>query len=190
MEFDLNPFDEPSAPELDSFVCFCEYSKSEYVRVDFGLSGNFSKIMQIDNAKSAELTNLSQSLRKDELWKSTCFEFFIKPVGGESYFEFNINPKLEWNFYSFVSERTGMKQVDQIKDAFMVSQTIQGEIFVTSVFLSLEKFKIQVPFYIHAASVLETSKGLSYWSKKHEGEKPDFHAAWNFKSQMGGVKSV
>ena len=30
--------------------------------------------------------------RTDELWRTTCFEAFIRPRGGEAYFELNLSP--------------------------------------------------------------------------------------------------
>ena len=44
----------------------------------------------------------------DELWKHTCFEAFIQPVGSRGYYEFNFSPTRQWAVYRFASYREGM----------------------------------------------------------------------------------
>ena len=38
-------------------------------------------------------------LRKDDLWKATCFEFFIAIKNQTQYWEFNMSPSGNWNVY-------------------------------------------------------------------------------------------
>ncbi len=37
--------------------------------------------------------------RKDDLWKSTCFEFFLAMKDHPRYWEFNMSPSGDWNIY-------------------------------------------------------------------------------------------
>ncbi|NWN33423.1 hypothetical protein GY663_30040, partial [Klebsiella michiganensis] len=48
--------------------------------------------------------------RTDGLWRRTCFELFIRPEGGEGYFEFNFSPSTQWAAYRFHGYREGMRE--------------------------------------------------------------------------------
>ena len=48
--------------------------------------------------------------RADELWRTTCFEAFLRPVGGESYVELNLSPSERWNAYDFDRYREAMSE--------------------------------------------------------------------------------
>ena len=47
--------------------------------------------------------------RADELWRTTCFELFLKPGGGTAYCEFNLSPSERWAAYDFSDRRDGME---------------------------------------------------------------------------------
>jgi hypothetical protein len=42
------------------------------------------------------------SARTDELWRRTCFEAFVRPSPGETYYEFNFSPSTQWAAYRFI----------------------------------------------------------------------------------------
>ena len=46
--------------------------------------------------------------RADELWRTTCFEAFLRPAGGNAYQEWNFAPSGEWAAYDFSGYRDGM----------------------------------------------------------------------------------
>ena len=52
--------------------------------------------------------------RADELWRSTCFEAFIRTAPGEAYYEFNFAPSTQWTAYRFDGYRTGMRVASEI----------------------------------------------------------------------------
>src|SRR5690349_18802736 len=43
--------------------------------------------------------------RKDDLWKATCFEFFIAIKDQSRYWEFNMSPSGNWNVYAMDAYR-------------------------------------------------------------------------------------
>ena len=49
--------------------------------------------------------------RKDELWKATCFEFFIAIMDQPRYWEFNISPSGDWNVYVMDAYREEAKKI-------------------------------------------------------------------------------
>ena len=50
--------------------------------------------------------------RADKLWRSTCFEAFLKSDGMEAYREWNFAPSGNWAAYDFSGYREGMGQAD------------------------------------------------------------------------------
>jgi hypothetical protein len=110
--------------------------------------------------------------RADELWRHTCFELFLMPVGDEAYLEFNFSPSIEWAAYSFDGYRSGMRNVSLDPDprirftggkqGAMVEADLQG--------LPEAKWRL------NAAAVIEEKDGAkSYWALKHPPGAPDFH---------------
>ena len=60
------------------------------------------------------LPPVAASARADELWRSTCFEAFIRAAPGEAYYEFNFAPSTQWAAYRFDGYRTGMRVATEI----------------------------------------------------------------------------
>ena len=112
-------------------------------------------------------------VRADGLWKTTCFELFAKPSGGDTYFEFNFSPSFEWAAYAFDGYRLGMRELP----------CDDPEISVTpgsppSFFLSVEAMPElpSVPMRLNLTAVIEEIDGTkSYWALAHPAGKPDFH---------------
>lgn len=49
--------------------------------------------------------------RMDELWKTTCFELFLRNSKTGAYLEFNLSPSGHWAAYSFDGYREGMRDL-------------------------------------------------------------------------------
>lgn len=112
------------------------------------------------------------SARADELWLHTCFEAFVRPVGGEGYYELNFAPSTEWAAYRFSGYRTGMAIADE-----SVAPII-------GVVASAERFELQASlelpntgsWRLALSAVIEHTNGeRSYWALAHPSSKPDFH---------------
>ncbi len=129
-----------------------------------------------ENSPSA----LTDKLRRDELWKSTCLEAFVLFAGG-NYIELNFSPSGEWNAYSFDSYREGMKQEARLSAASDFKSVKSGDPLSANYLLSVkidlaQAVKSPQHFRLGLTSVIETDSGeRSYWCLKHTGEKPDFH---------------
>src|SRR5688572_2920766 len=46
--------------------------------------------------------------RGDQLWRTTCFEAFVRPLGADGYTEWNFAPSGQWACYEFSAYREGM----------------------------------------------------------------------------------
>ena len=107
--------------------------------------------------------------RSDGLWQTTCFELFVKPVGGEEYFEFNFSPSTQWAAYRFSGYRDGM--ADLPLDAPAIELAPEG-VRVSVDLDSLPEGRWQVAL---TAVIEEVDGTKSYWSLAHPAGTPDFH---------------
>ena len=118
-------------------------------------------------------------LRRDDLWKETCFEAFLCNEESKGYVEFNGSPNGNWNAYAFRDYREGMDLVPFLD--LPTSQVLnKNETCIEMEWrLPLEIFKNKIST-IGLTVVLKTTEGTIYWALKHVGERPDFHLRSSF----------
>ena len=126
--------------------------------------------------------------RADELWRTTCFEIFLKPDGGDAYCEFNLSPSERWAAYDFRAPRDGMadRPVPREPDSTMR----QGSSFAI--------FDAAIPVgalpdtacAVGLTCVLEEEGGIkSFWALCHPQDEPDFHDPACFKARLDAPTS-
>jgi hypothetical protein len=119
--------------------------------------------------------------RKDELWKHTCFEAFIKPQGKEGYWELNLSTRGDWNMYRFDSYRKGMMSERSIASLSSKILELSPRQTYLCCELWLSNWDQAAGLDIGLTSVIEQpSKKLSYWAIMHAGSQPDFHQPQSF----------
>lgn len=115
--------------------------------------------------------------RTDELWRSTCFEAFLRgPHGG--YFEFNFAPSSQWSAYVFQDYRAGMTPWEAFEPPRMErrAQACRYELDVELALDRLLDAPGAAPWRLGLSAVLEDAAGgISYWALTHPPGKPDFH---------------
>jgi len=122
------------------------------------------------------------SERRDELWRHTCFEAFVRASSGAEYYEFNFSPSTQWAAYRFDSHRSGMHMAEISAPAVEVRSQPDG----TTVQVSLELDRLpelsrQASWRLGLSALIEDqSGGMSYWALAHPPGKPDFHHADGF----------
>lgn len=115
----------------------------------------------------------SDPARRDDLWKTTCFELFLRKPEKDGYVEFNFAPSKQWAAYSFSSYRNG-------RSPLSVSEPPSIELSAASDLLDaevvLETPGIEGSQLSLTAVVEETDGTKSYWALAHPPEgPPDFH---------------
>jgi hypothetical protein len=121
--------------------------------------------------------------RADELWRHTCFEAFLQPVGSGPYVEFNFAPSRRWAAYRFETWRRGMRPLDSLPtpeievnrspDAFRLDAQVRVG--------GISLLPGDAPWRVALTAIIETLDGdKTYWSLAHPQGKPDFHHADNF----------
>lgn len=112
--------------------------------------------------------------RTDALWRHTCFELFVKPAGGEGYFEYNFATSTQWAAYRFDGYREGMR------DQPLVVPVIEPLEDGIRVLVDLGALPGGV-WHVAITAVIEEADGTkSYWSAAHGPGAPDFHAPGSF----------
>jgi hypothetical protein len=111
--------------------------------------------------------------RTDELWRSTCFELFLKPVGRQSYWEFNFSPSTRWAAYAFQDRRTGMRDLPLASAPTIMVQR-EAKRLVFDVSLTLPPLG-DVNAMGLSAIIEDDSGSRSFWALAHPAGEPDFH---------------
>jgi hypothetical protein len=119
--------------------------------------------------------------RKHELWKDTCFEFFLGIKNSDQYWEFNLSPAGDWNVYHFDAYRQGMQEETAFTALpFSIQHLSDG----LAIALDVELDKI-VPanqaIEVGITTVIKHRDGeVSYWALTHQGTEADFHRRDSF----------
>ena len=112
--------------------------------------------------------------RADELWKTTCFEAFLREAGSDAYQEWNFAPSGQWAAYKFSDYREGMAELEVGAPPYIrVEDNLTWWTLGATIAVEAGKkwdFGLSV--------VLEEANGAkSYWALAHASGRPDFHAA-------------
>ena len=116
---------------------------------------------------------LGTGMRRDGLWKSSCFELFIGKPDSGSYRELNFSPGGDWAAYGFAGYRTGQHDLPMHVEPLVESEVTPIG-FSVRVRVSLDDLETGDPIGI-CAVIEERDFGLSYWSLWHAAPNPDFH---------------
>jgi len=120
-------------------------------------------------------------VRRDKLWRSTCFELFAKEAGAAAYREFNFAPANAWNAYSFSDWRKGMRQIGIDQPPNLVDcriddrQRILPDRYELDVVIGRDLLAVG-PGKASLTAIIEERDGrMSYWALAHPPGEPDFH---------------
>lgn len=113
------------------------------------------------------------------LWKTTCCELFVGPVGRSDYREFNFSPSGQWAVYDFLDYRAPKPGVPACPGPGIETRRTEDLLQVEA---KLPPGALPGtgghPLRIALSAVLETQDShLGYWALGHAPGKPDFHRA-------------
>ncbi|HKJ38543.1 MAG TPA: DOMON-like domain-containing protein [Anaerolineales bacterium] len=148
--------------------------KDEHLSIHYKVSGETDQIV---------LPALSKSpTRKDDLWKATCFEFFIAIKDKPKYWEFNMSPSGDWNIYAMDAYR----QVNMREEK--VFEQLPFEFESNNTYLSLNIsvdvspiIRLEQNLLIGIATIIQPKdKSQTYWALTHPTSQADFHTRESF----------
>ena len=177
MQFDLIPHSDapPADPPFKVWATIdhvASFGAMATTNIWFGVSAPASRFVLPQPAEG----------RADELWRTTCFEAFLRAEGEEAYREWNFAPSGQWAAYDFTGYREGMSEA-----GIGAPPYVRLEDNFTWVSLGAT---IGVPadqsWQLGLSAVLEEADGTkSYWALAHPaGDKPDFHHADCFVARL------
>lgn len=163
---------EPSFKVWASVDHAASFGATATTNIWFGVGAPASRFFIPDTAEPR---------RADELWRTTCFEAFLRPAGEASYREWNFAPSGDWGTYDFTDYREGMVEADvgappyiRMEDNF-TWWTLGATIAVDAA----------VRWELGLSAILEELDGTkSYWALAHPSENPDFHASDCFAARL------
>jgi hypothetical protein len=119
--------------------------------------------------------------RRNELWKTTCFEAFLRPLGESMYREWNFAPSGDWAAYQFSAYREGMAEAEVSGAPYI---RLEDNLTWWAVGATIA-VPADTNWELGLSAVLEEKDGTkSYWALAHPSEKPDFHAPGCFVARL------
>ncbi|WP_324827440.1 hypothetical protein [Qipengyuania zhejiangensis] len=113
----------------------------------------------------------SEPERMDNLWKTTCFEIFWQPEGGEYYREFNLSPSRRWACYDFDAFRLNSRDAPAKVD--ITCRHDATELVLEATVHS----QLPVPAAVALNAIVEDKSGnIQFWALAFEDGKPEFHS--------------
>jgi hypothetical protein len=113
--------------------------------------------------------------RRDNLWRTTCFEIFWQPIGGTAYREFNLSPSGQWAAYDFDSFREGMRDAPVGGMALARSHDANGLVLRANIAADLPS-----PAQVALNAIVEHRDGAKqYWALAFPPGPPEFHSEAN-----------
>ena len=120
----------------------------------------------------------TQSERAEDLWEETCMEIFLRPEGGDAYFEMNFSPSSQWAVYHFKDHRDPLPNPEVLQPP-VVRTHLENASFTLFADIDLSQFPELGQgkmLNIGLSAVVEELSGrISYWALEHAPEEPDFH---------------
>ena len=134
------------------------------LRLEFSVEGTSALIVPKERVPS----------RADGLWRTTCFELFVRLDDTQYYQEFNFSPSLQWAAYAFDGYRVGMVELGAEGPEIETTRLAD-----TSFFLAARPWRshaLPEGGSIALTAVLEEAGGVkSFWALAHPPGAPDFH---------------
>jgi hypothetical protein len=119
--------------------------------------------------------------RRDELWKATCFEAFLRIPGADAYREWNFAPSGQWAAYDFSEYRDGRTDADVPPPYVRLEDNLIWWALGATIPVDADAI-----WALGLSAILEEKDGTkSYWALAHPpGDKPDFHHADCFAASL------
>ena len=124
----------------------------------------------------------SSPSRTDDLWKATCFEYFIAFPLQPKYWEFNMSPSGDWNIYKMDAyrrigfrEETAFTKLPFVFRKSDIKLSLDISMDLSPIIQAQQKIQVGI------TAIIQTTDGNeTYWALVHPGEQADFHLRESF----------
>lgn len=159
-------------------VCHPETPSGAIVAVGAAISATEAHGWQIEfvavgQPQALDIPVPAPVVHTDELWKTTCFELFLRQPG-DAYVEINLSPSGAFAAYHFDHYRTGMRPLEIPAPEIVLD--VGSERLTMTARLGEDCLPWDRTGRIGISAVIaEKAGGKSYWALAHPPGKPDFH---------------
>ena len=175
----LRPHPASGASPLRALSVSGALGATGQITLDYLLQGDLQRLRLPEPARNPQ--------RRDELWRHTCLELFVRRATEAAYLEFNFSPSGDWAVYRFEGYRRGQDALDQQLVGILRHPLGPGQLRIQAR-AALPAGLVQAAPGAHdrqwrlgLAAVIEAADGtVTHWASRHAGAQPDFHAAENF----------
>jgi hypothetical protein len=179
--FSLTPFEAPPMPAVT--ITGRISLQDHLLSLHYSLEGKIDAVLLPPAARQAS--------RRDELWRSTCFEFFLAIKNQAGYWEFNMSPSGDWNVYRMDAYRKlGFREETAILQLPFDFRK-ESEKFLLDVAVDLTP--ILSPgqqLQLAIAAIIQTrDNNETYWALAHPASRPDFHTRKSFTLQLSAAQT-
>lgn len=144
---------------------------------------------RVEDAQALVVPPFAGRGRADELWRTTCFELFLRPTGGDTYVELNLSPSERWAAYDFTGYRDGMADRPASREPDCTIR--RGSSFAIFDAAIPRDVIPALPAAANFTAVIEEEGGIvSYWALAHPVAKPDFHDASCFVAELAPPRAA
>jgi len=170
--FSLIPFPAPNIPDI-SIIGGIALQKNIII-LHYSLEGKIDDIL-------LPLASMNPG-RKDELWKKTCFEFFLAIKDQPQYWEFNMSPSGDWNVYHMDAYRRVCFREEMSIQQLQFEVQQEPSCFTLDAVVDLKPIIQQSHFLdVGITAVIQTADGNeTYWAPTHPAPLADFHLRESF----------
>jgi hypothetical protein len=169
--FVLRPF-APLRPGLDLQITGRLTRRARVLAAGFELCGQLSEVALPLATDARE--------RQADLWKETCFEFFLGVKDSPGYWEFNLSPAGHWNVYRFTGYRCGMAE-EMAFASLPFSVRSRPDSLRLTMEIDLAKIGPGQSFEAALTAVVKLQDSqVTYWALSRGGPQPDFHRRDSF----------
>ena len=120
--------------------------------------------------------------RKDDLWKTSCFELFLAIKDLPEYWEINLSPSGDWNIYHMDAyRRIGFMEETLIQYLPFKAQKAT-DVFALNAAIDLDPIvRAGQVLEVGIAAIIQPRNGIeTYWALIHPGPQADFHSRESF----------
>ncbi|HSK87684.1 MAG TPA: DOMON-like domain-containing protein [Anaerolineales bacterium] len=184
--FSLIPFPAPAIPEIT--ITGSISRQNNLLALHYALAGHLADIFLPSPSASPS--------RKDELWKTTCFEIFLGIKEQPQYWEFNLSPSGDWNAYhmdayrrvGFREERSIQRLQVEVRKACVEPGRNEAGRFTLDTSVDLKPILREDQLLeVGITAVIQTRDGNeTYWALLHPASQADFHLRESFILALAG----
>jgi len=170
--FSLIPFRNPNIPDIT--IKGKILRQNNLLTIHYALAGKIEDIFLPSSSVNPT--------RKEELWKTTCLEFFLAIKDLPHYWEFNLSPSGDWNVYHIdVYRRIGFREETSIQQLQFETQKATNS-FLLNADVDLNPIiRLEQMLEVGVTAVIQTKVGSeTYWALTHPAPEADFHLRESF----------